>query len=43
MTKLVVDPAMRSKLTAPLELTDEAGQPIGYVISPEQFAYPADT
>jgi hypothetical protein len=37
MTKLTVDPALQAKLTAPLELTDEAGQTIGYVISPQQF------
>jgi hypothetical protein len=38
MTKLVIDPALQAKLVAPLELTDEAGQTIGYVISPQQFA-----
>jgi hypothetical protein len=37
MTKLTVDAALRAKLTAPVELTDESGQIIGYVISPQQF------
>jgi len=37
MTKFVVDAALRAKLTAPLELTDEAGQTVGYVITPQQF------
>jgi hypothetical protein len=37
MTKFVVDGALRAKVTAPLELTDEAGQTIGYVITPQQF------
>jgi hypothetical protein len=37
MTKLVVDAAFRAQLALPVELTDEAGQPVGYVISPQQF------
>jgi hypothetical protein len=37
MTKLVIDSALRDKLSAPLELTDESGQTVGYVISPQQF------
>jgi hypothetical protein len=37
MTKVVVDAALRDKLTAPAELTDEAGHTVGFVISPQQF------
>jgi hypothetical protein len=39
MTKFVVDGALRATMTAPLELTDEAGQTIGYVITPQQFGH----
>ena len=38
MTKLVADSALQAKLTPPLEVTDAAGQTLGYFISPEQFA-----
>jgi hypothetical protein len=37
MNRLTIDPALQAKLTAPLELTDEAGQTLGYFISRQQF------
>jgi hypothetical protein len=37
MNKVVIDAAMRANLSAPAELTDESGQTIGFVISPQQF------
>jgi hypothetical protein len=37
MSRLVVDPTLQAKLTAPLEFTDESGQSLGYFISPKQF------
>ncbi|HEY1377674.1 MAG TPA: hypothetical protein VGF55_12820 [Gemmataceae bacterium] len=38
MTKIVVDAAFRAQLAVPVEMTDESGRTVGYVISPEQFA-----
>jgi hypothetical protein len=38
MNKLPLDAAWRAKLVAPVELTDEAGQTVGFVISPQQYA-----
>jgi hypothetical protein len=37
MTKLILDAALRGRLTAPTELTDETGQTLGYFISPQVF------
>jgi hypothetical protein len=37
VTQIAIDPALQAKLTAPVELTDEAGRTLGYFISPQQF------
>jgi hypothetical protein len=37
MTKLTIDPAFAAKLTAPAELTDDAGKTIGYLITPGEY------
>jgi hypothetical protein len=37
-TKLTIDPAMRAKLTQPLEFTDDAGQTVGFFLTPEEHA-----
>jgi hypothetical protein len=38
MTKLTIDPALRSKLTQPLEFTDDAGQTVGFFLTPDEHA-----
>src|SRR5437763_7697652 len=36
MTKLMIDPDLLAKLTAPVEFTDSSGRTVGFFLTPEE-------